>query len=205
MINFTLYGDSISSTTHGNGGFQKFFDKDGNFNMCNYAIPSSSLSAVYKDNMIDILENNNFPSAYDDFVVIWYGTNDWFWGSGIKDDDSNDISFEKSIDIVINKLKKIINPSRIIWLLPIYRNELAHTTNKEYNLFGYFLDDYKEVIYKKSKELNFVTYDIQKDLNWNSNNYNLYMEDGTHPNESGCYKIYLLLKRYLIRKERENG
>lgn len=139
---------------------------------------------------------NEFESG--DIVIVAAGTNDY--GTGViigKETDDTDISFFGAVDGVLKCLKNKSNSGKVFVVLPIPRqfcgkNKVNHT-----------LDDYREALKLKASKYHLPVIDGQLlciDVSKEADR-NLYMPDGTHPNEKGhklyAELLYSTIKTYL--------
>lgn len=102
-----IYGDSLSTGTHGEGGYEGFLKKTFQAEIVNYAVGSSGLSFASPNNAASILiEPQNIPEDAD-VVFMWHGTNDWYWGcpiGNIKDETPD--TFYGAIKTAVRCIRK---------------------------------------------------------------------------------------------------
>lgn len=192
-----IYGDSISTRNHGNGGYEALIKEKLNIKETyNYAIGSSGISRKTPNSLISLLENQENLPKDADLIIIWHGTNDWYWGAPLGDIDSlDDSTFYGAIKEVFSKLRKYCPNGIIVYLTPIFRYEVpdkgsikrdAYVNNNSVNLT---LKDYYQAIMELSVVLGFSTIDMRKLTNFHYYNAEKYFEDYVHPNEAGYKRI----------------
>lgn len=205
MTKILLYGDSISSGTHGDGAYHSYLERMLDSKITNRSIGSSGLTKATPNSMMEQLEK--FGDDDYDIVLIWHGTNDWYWGSELKTFKSD---MEEAIEIIRKR-----NPfSEIVWVSPIFREEAPYgtTEKKEANFApnkaGATLLDYVAVIKEVSIEKHVRFFDLDSLVQITKYNSEIFLEDGVHPNKLGYERIaralYWELKCILFMKEGMN-
>lgn len=192
----SIYGDSISTVNHGEGGYEKKLKESLSLEeIYNFSIGSSGLSSGTPNSMVNIVMKPEMIPKDVDLNLIWHGSNDWYWGTKIGQMGNSDPStFWGSIDFTINKLRQKNHMARIAWVTPIYRREkpyMCHRVGDGYelqNLNGYTLLDYYKVIELASKRYGFYLIDMRRMANFHRENAQYFLEDYVHPNKHG-YKI----------------
>jgi Lysophospholipase L1 and related esterases len=192
-----IYGDSISTRNHGKGGYEGLIKEKLKIDyIYNHAVGSSGISRITPNSLVGLLENEENIHKDADLIIIWHGSNDWYWGTplgDIKNDDEN--TFYGAVKLVVNKLRKSSPNANMVFLTPIYRYEIPDKcsvredgyANKNY--VGLTLKDYYNAIMDLSVMLGFATIDMRKLTNFHYYNAEKYFEDYIHPCETGYIKI----------------
>lgn len=188
-----IYGDSISTRNHGNGGYEAKLKAALNLEtVYNYAIGSSGLSTTTPNSMVGLIKQYDKIPADADLIIIWHGTNDWYWGSELGHEGDTAVNtFWGGIGYVITQLRKKLPDARIVWGTPIYRWQapnLTPHTGEAYalpNALGYTLQDYNIVLEKASQRYGFNLIELGKLTNIHKENEDRYLEDHVHPDAKG--------------------
>lgn len=164
----------------------------------------ASCGSLYAERL-NTLKSIDFTKV--DYVTIFYGTNDWAYGSLLKsENDSNteqkqQSNVESSVEYCINKLKKTYPNLKIIVLSPYWRllnkNYCDTTPNKNED----YLYEFSNLIENTSEnKCNVETINMYNILNINSNNYTQYLFDEVHPNEN----LKHIISNNIINKIKNN-
>jgi len=197
-----IYGDSISTTNHGHGGYMKHLEKSfPNAKIYNHAIGSSGLSLSTPNSLVSLLEfpQNIHPEA--DLILIWHGTNDWYWGAPLGNAfDLDPYTFYGALHHTLKILNTRSLHAKILFLTPLYRNEIPHQCLKKGNAYhlknlnGHTLKVYKEAIINAQVIHKFSLLDLSHILGTTKIKAYPYFEDLVHPNQQG----YQLISKSLI-------
>lgn len=192
-----IYGDSISTRNHGNGGYESLIKEKLKISeIHNHAVGSSGISRTTPNSLVGLLDKEENIHEAVDLIIIWHGSNDWYWGAPLGDISSSDENtFYGALKAVINKLRKCSPAANIVFLTPIFRYEIPDRCfvkeegylNK--NSIGLTLKDYHDAIMDLSVWLGFPTIDMRRLTNFHYYNAEKYFEDYVHPNETGYRKI----------------
>lgn len=154
----------------------------------------------YFDETIRELSDIDFTSV--DIVFIEHGMNDYH-GAIVMDNPDNPYdthTFSGALRSSVKNLKAVNPDMRIILVTPTYswyRDE--QITCEEYNPGGGVLSEYIEKELELAKELGIETADIYHDFyshdNWED--WEIYTNDGLHPNETGRRMIAEALCGYV--------
>lgn len=188
-----IYGDSISTINHGEGGYEAILKKSLHLDeIYNYAVGSSGLSTVTPNNMVDIVSKEDNIPADADLILIWHGSNDWYWGTPIGGmGESNPDTFWGGIDYVISRLRKRLPMAKLVWVTPIYRYEAPYELSfagEAYELSNCAertMQDYYDTLEKASVRYGFPLIDMRRRCNIHQGNEDYYLEDRVHPNKNG--------------------
>ncbi len=193
-----IYGDSISTTSHGQGGYEtlllKALEVDKIFNK---AISGSGLSLDTPNSLAALLTNfpeqNLYPQA--DRIILWHGTNDWYWGAEIGSLASRNCrSYLGALHFSLSLIKQASPEARILCPTPIWRYQRAFSASTEgeawqtKNRRGLRLEDYVKALEEAALVWDFSVFDIRRLCGFDQPGCEKFLEDRIHPNQSG-YKI----------------
>lgn len=192
-----IYGDSISTRNHGAGGYEELLKEEmGIQTIYNHAISSSGLCTETPDNLVDLLEKEGRVHPEADLIIIWHGTNDWYWGADVgRKETKNTSTFLGALCHIVKILEKSCPTANLVWLTPIYRCEAPNgleVAGEAYvtpNLVGKTQKDFTDALIEASGELCFPVIDMRRLANINAANAQVYLEDGVHPNRQGYLRI----------------
>lgn len=200
MKRCVIYGDSISTTNFSAGGYQKSLQEILSADeMINYAQNAAALTSGYPYSMYDEIMQSD---VHEDVsaVILWAGTNDWYYGVPLGDVDSRIAdNFCGCLRGAMLHLSRIYPKAAIIYVTPIYRYSEYDGKSDKFHAFeqkndaGYTLYDY----YKASKELServgFILCDMRVLSGINRENSGVFLRDGVHPTVLGYKRISAIL------------
>lgn len=197
-----IYGDSLSTGTHGEGGYEGFLKKNFQAEIVNYAVGSSGLSFASPNNAASILiEPQNIPEDAD-VVFMWHGTNDWYWGCPIGNiEDETPDTFYGAIKTAVCCIRKKVPDAVLIWASPLFRLEKPDGMEKEgaayqtKNKAGFTLEAYYDAVIRAGVYYGFPVIDMRRFTGIHEENHELYLEDKVHPNRAGYEKIEKVLEK----------
>lgn len=185
MIKLLVYGDSLSNGNHGEGAYYPLFEKKG-IRVTNRAVGSSGLCRNTPSSMLSQLEK--YDDRNYDVVLVWHGTNDWYWGSAM---DEFAYSIRASIEIIRER-----NPfALILWCGPLYRYEAPDGKSDRVSAFesgnkiGFTLSDYRDTLKKECLLLGINYIEINSLIQIHKDNREEFLEDFVHPNKKGYERI----------------
>lgn len=192
-----IYGDSISSRNHGSGGYEALIKEKLRINkIYNHAIGSSGMSRTTPNSLIGLLENEENIHKDADLIIIWHGSNDWYWGAPLGDLESNDeYTFYGALKLAVDKLRRLCLDATIVYLTPIFRYEIPDKCREmaegyvNKNSANLTLKDYFDALIETSITLGFQIIDMRRLTNFNYYTAKKYFEDYVHPNQAGYKKI----------------
>lgn len=198
MRSIAIYGDSISTTSHGNGGYEDKIKEGLKLNkIYNFSVGSSGLTPATPNHMLGILESRPIPEEAD-VILIWHGSNDWYWGSTIE-------AFTEGIREAVERLRNGAPKAFLVWCTPIFRYEMPYEGKEKgeayqmKNRVGQTLYEYCRQLEESSQRLGFYLLDMHRCTNIHRENMDCYLEDQVHPNERGYEKIAKVMIHELER------
>lgn len=161
-------------------------------------------SRTTPNNTLQLLDDKNNLHEDADIVIIWHGTNEWYWGAplGTCEDESED-TFAGAISSAVHKLRRINPEVKIIWITPIFRHQPPNNSSSiaeawdSKNSAGFTMKDYDAIIWEQSNRLCFPIIDLRRLANFGVENKHIYYRDIAHPSEKGFDLIADLIARHL--------
>lgn len=208
-----IYGDSLSTGTHGEGAYLEAFKREFHIKeLHNFAVGSSGLSRVTPNGMLAVLDGQIRDRLWEtlekpDLIFIWHGSNDWYWGTPIGSfrDEEGD-SFFASVKTALTILLSKFPDTPVVWTAPIFRLEMPDGGNRRQDAFflenkaGHTMYDYEKALEEASRRYHFPLIDTGRLVNIHSRNEEMFLEDHVHPNRAGYDKI----EKVLIKGIRES-
>ncbi|MFT4145392.1 MAG: SGNH/GDSL hydrolase family protein [Mobilitalea sp.] len=209
MDSMIIYGDSISTGTHGEGAYLDALKKCLKVkHIQNYAIGSSGLSAKTPNSMLKVLEGQeeNKEGRDVDLILVWHGTNDWYWGAELGSvDQEEDDTFYGAIKKAVKVIRERNPEGLLVWITPIFRYEKPDkgdtpgNANFTKNHTGHTLDEYTQAICLMGRKLGFPVIEMGMSVGIYEENEIGYMEDQVHPNVFGYRKIERVLEKEITK------
>lgn len=199
-----IYGDSISTVNHGDGGYEGYLRERFSAEVVNYAISASGLSLITPNNTVSILaDEGNIPKDAD-LILMWHGSNDWYWGSPIGNllDGASD-TFLGAVGEAVRRIRRAAPEAAFVWMTPIFRYEApdegsaAGNAYETENKVGNTLFDYYQALKQASVYHGFPVIDLRRLCGIHEGNQHLYLEDRVHPNKAGYERIFRVMERQL--------
>ena len=154
--------------------------------------------------MVDELDRLDFSSVRT--LVVSYGMNDYTTGSPIRNPDNPEDTYtmEGAMRAGIRFLRQSYPSLRIIFVSPTYcwflnSEEGARSNCENRDFGGGYLEEYVEAQRGVAQECGVEFLDLYHEYypHENEADWNLYTEDGVHPNEAGRQKMAETLAAYL--------
>ena len=200
-----LYGDSISAEEDYTQLMQKALGARFVFN---HAVGSSGLSSHTPDNLIGILKKKEALHPQADLIVLWHGTNDWYWGAPLgAPKDTCPETYCGALRQAVAALRCISPRANIVSMTPLPRWQepdgipASPAPRDGYfvrNRAGHTLAEYEAALLSCSRELCFPVIDLRTLMNLHPGNASLYLKDGIHPNRRG-YEVLTRIASAQIR------
>lgn len=197
-----VYGIGANTTVDGvTMNTSGYMLKLSEINTNNYGISGSTISDFVNQN--PMVNRFNSMSTSCDAVVIWGGTNDFWFNvpmgetySNGKTLNMNTKTFKGALNYLLDGIQKKFPNVPIIIMTPMHRNPTSQYTDREPNTENLYLSDYVNAI-KEIAEI----YGIRILDMYASSGINPYntedMTDGLHPSSKGYYKVAKLLTAFL--------
>lgn len=199
-----IYGDSISTGTHGEGAYLPYLEETYGAELVNYAVGGSGLCCASPDNGVSILEGEGTIPEDADLIILWHGSNDWYWGSPMGElEDKGGETFLGAIGKAVRRIREKAPEAALLFCTPIYRFERpdgGSHPGRAYemkNKLGYTLTDYCEALRTASVYHGFPLADMRRYAGIHEGNQEEYLEDRVHPNGKGYERIWRVMKRKL--------
>lgn len=199
-----IYGDSISTINHGGGGYEGYLKEKFSAEVVNYAVSASGLSLATPNNTATILADSAHIPRDADLIIMWHGSNDWYWGSPIgelTDEDSH--TFLGAVGQAVHRIRNQAPDAVLVWLTPIYRYqapdqvEQAGHAYSTHNKIGNTMMEYYLGLQQASICHGFPLIDVRRLCGIHEVNQEQYLEDRVHPNKAGYERIWRVLEREL--------
>lgn len=197
-----IYGDSISTTEFGNGGYARYLKEKFNAEVINYAVSASGLSLLTPDNTLSTLEKDECLHEDADLIIMWHGSNEWYWGSEIGTlGEKNGETFLGAIDRAMERIRSKSPNAFLFWLTPIYRYQAPDGCEQEgkayetKNKAGYTMMDYYCALQEASIYYGFSLIDVRVLSGIHEGNSEKYLGDHVHPTEEGYKRIWKVMER----------
>ena len=205
MRKLVIYGDSISTTGCGEGGYQVKLTELLPFDtVCNHAVSASGLAKGTPNSLISVLEDDANLHADADLVLLWHGTNDWYWGTPLGcETDTDPYTYYGGLKTAVERIRQAAPQAKIMAFTPLFRIETpdgCDTQAEAYdnpNKLGLTLAAYRDALLKTGARYSFPVVDLRTLTNFNLYNYPVYMPDKVHPSKSGCDIIAGIMARHI--------
>lgn len=199
---FVIYGDSISTVNHGGGGFVHHIERESLFDqITNFAISASGLTPFTQNCMADLVFNQNHFFSDASLILIWHGTNDWYYGTPINE-------YKKWLFKVHQRLHEKCPNAQFLFLSPIFRFQAPLEVELPGNAFftknrsGHSLIDYEQTLKAFALDVGEWLINMNELTKFQYENAHLYYEDMIHPNQKG-YEIISQIIIQSIKKLQE--
>lgn len=197
-----IYGDSISTGTHGAGGYEPALRKALRPSIIhNHAVGGSGLSAVTPNSLVTLLERADHRHPEADLILLWHGSNDWYWGAEAGSLDVEDPHTFRGAMVQVVRILRAVSPRAVLmWPTPIWRRERPDgctgqvgeawdTPNKK----GCTLREITGCIEEGSRRHCFTAPDMRRLSGIHPGTAPFLLEDDVHPNAEGYQRISAVL------------
>ena len=200
----TIYGDSISTEGIADGGYVRYLPELlGAETIYNHAVWGSGMTKGIPGSLVDVLENPDHLHPDSDSILIWHGTNDWYWGSPLGAYGEPE-TFCGGISLCIGQIRKCTPRGVIVYVTPLFRfgeSSLDDGKGEAYmmpNKAGCTMQDYRGVILQAAADFDFKIIDMYTLSGINADNHTSFLSDGIHPNQRGCERIAQIISREIL-------
>lgn len=205
LSNLWIYGDSLSSGTHGRNAYHDALRESfGITELKNFAVGSSGLTETTPNSMVGILkkqENEDLGPA-PDVILIWHGTNDWYWGSPLGEAGSTDAAtYRGAVRWAVETLRSRYPQALIVWPDSVFRWEKPDGGTEVGDAFstpnklGLTLTDYCLALREETLRCHVPMIEMGTRVDMHRWNMEQFTEDHVHPNERGYERIAAVLIR----------
>jgi lysophospholipase L1-like esterase len=133
--------------------------------------------------------------AQVDYLVIFYGTNDWGHGLPLgKNTDITGATFKGAINHTVSMIRTAFPEMQIVLITPLFRANADTLTNTE----GLYLADYANALLERGAAYKLPVLDLLRVGDINNNNASIYLADGIHPTTAGMQRIADKLAPFLV-------
>jgi len=134
--------------------------------------------------------------------VINYGLNDYFQGLPLYGEEPYDTStYEGALRLVIEKIKKYYPEAQILLMSPHFTNGLNFGKDKSGEAGG-TLAEYAGMVVEVAEQMDVDVLDNFNEMGITEANWQVYLPDGTHPNEKTRYLFgSRIIEKIEYRKE----
>lgn len=205
MKTAAIYGDSISTRECGNGCYEIYLKRDlGIETVYNHAIGASALTDGTYCNLIRLLDDEANLHDDVDLVILWHGTNDWYWGARIGVPGTSDMEDESTyvgaLNHAVRKIRAAAPGAKLLSMTPLWRREKpdgCETAGEAWNhpnKLGHTLREYCQALQAMGQILDFPVLDIRTLTNFDASTALVCQPDNVHPSAEG----YRIIAGYLL-------
>lgn len=138
-----------------------------------------------------------------DYVFVCYCTNNWQGATPVWWNDGNTYSFEYYLNQVFDRLELLAPLARIVFVTPAYGHRMftgannynANTTEVNYNIRGFVLEDYVDMALKVCRERRVRCIDMYHIMNVTEQNYQNYLVRSSYVSSSEYYDVWVHYSR----------
>lgn len=200
MKKLVIFGDSISTYFHGDGGYIKHLNEANIFDKVqSFAVSASGLSKTTPNALSLSFKSHRKAIIEATHLLIWHGTNDWFYHIPV-----NQFKRElRELCIVVNQINPLVS---ITLITPLIRYQATfgniHLINGyvETNQNGETLIDFEKAVRQIAHELNTGLICMRLETPFTIHTMDEYFEDGVHPNEAGYNQIFIPIAKEFINQ-----
>ncbi|MBQ4575350.1 MAG: SGNH/GDSL hydrolase family protein [Clostridia bacterium] len=192
-----IYGDSISTTDFSRGGYQQLLKDHLNIGeMINYAVSASGTAPSTPNSVYEKIIENEKIEEDADLIIVWSGTNDWYWNVELGDiDNFSENTYCGAMRKCLLTLTERCETANIITMTPIARwqapDGMTIDGDAHYykNKAGHTLYEYSEMLEKLTAAIGIPMCDMRRLSGINIKNKDIYLRDNVHPSRLGYLRI----------------
>jgi len=192
-----IYGDSISTTDFSRGGYQQLLKDHLNIGeMINYAVSASGTAPSTPNSVYEKIIVNEKIEEDADLIIVWSGTNDWYWNVELGDiDNFSENTYCGAMRKCLLTLTERCETANIITMTPIARwqapDGMTIDGDAHYykNKAGHTLYEYSEMLEKLTAAIGIPMCDMRRLSGINIKNKDIYLRDNVHPSRLGYLRI----------------
>lgn len=207
MHKIVIFGDSISTPLIGNGGYQKelqnLLQPD---LLLNFAVAGSGAASCTPDSVLTVLQRHGADCAGADAVILWHGTNDWYWGSPMGALQTHDPStYLGALECAVERLRAIAPEALPVFATPLYRFEMPSGTESAGdawftpNQAGATQADYDLAVRQAARAYGVSLADTRTLSGFCRQNSARFLPDGVHPGQDGCRILANIFAEHITR------
>lgn len=202
-----IFGDSISTPLIGDGGYAALLrellqPKE----LCNFAVAASGTSLVTPDNLLGVLQNHADDCNNADVIILWHGTNDWYWGSPVGQLGSfNDQTYIGALEKAITTIREHAPNALLVTATPLFRLQApdgSETVGDAWftkNKVGATLSDYEKALRDTAKAYCVPVVDARALTGFCAQNRTRFQPDDIHPGKEGCDILARIFAEHIKR------
>lgn len=192
-----IFGDSISTTQIGDGGYQAFLQPLlPGVTILNHAVAESGAASGTPNPVLQVLQRQSGDLAGAGAVILWHGTNDWYWGSPLGTPGRPDPStYLGALELAGREIFRLAPQATLLFATPLFRWQAPDggTTPGDArrlpNRQGLTLQAYDQAVRTAAARLGAVLVQTGAQSGFGPDTLAQYQPDGVHPNRAGCARL----------------
>jgi lysophospholipase L1-like esterase len=196
MNRLLIFGDSISTSFHGDGGYIRKLQETMIFDdIQTLAISASGLSSITPNALALQYKKHEDLIRQASHLIIWHGTNDWYYNVPLD-------QFQMELVELCKDIRRINQNISILLITPLIRYQATYGNSRiingytEHNNHGETLIDFENAIQQVALNLDTGLICMRIETPFTLQNINHYFEDGVHPNDAGYNQIVIPIIRF---------
>lgn len=208
-----IFGDSISTPLVGNGGYAKHLQRYlPHLRIVNRAVAASAAGGGAAGSLLPVLQACAGEDADATAVLVWHGTNDWYWGTPVGAPESRDTqSYSGALYRAVCSLRKQMPNATLLFATPLYRWQAAEGCTQcgdawfTENRIGKTQRHYAEALWAMAQALCVPVVDTRLLSGFHAENQPQRLPDGVHPDERGCRVLAQIFADALQQLEKKGS
>lgn len=192
-----IFGDSISTPLIGDGGYEvRLWQLLAPREFHNFAVPQSGASVGTPDSVVKMLTLYGDVCDGADVVILWHGTNDWYWGAQPGNCGSQDgETYIGALELAIRNIRSHAPDALLVMATPLYRRQAPDGCQTEGdawitpNKVGATLADYDSALRKAAQAYAVPLVEMRVLTGFCEQNCGRFLPDHVHPGKEGCDMI----------------